>query len=151
MELIEKIKQEIAEFDVKRKTLVEELRHEFPKLGQPLFDKSKKIESIGWTQYTPYFNDGDSCEFGVNFDLYINGSDQYDIEDEDNFFKEHLGYGDSRRVNPNYDPNEAKILEDFQLLLQEIPEDFYEDLFGDHAQVTMHKDGRIEVEEYDHE
>ena len=24
------------------------------------------VKRIEWTQYTPYFNDGDSCEFSVN-------------------------------------------------------------------------------------
>lgn len=24
------------------------------------------VHSFGWTQYTPYFNDGDTCEFSVN-------------------------------------------------------------------------------------
>lgn len=40
-----------------------------------LFDKwGDKLESIGWVQYTPYFNDGDTCEFSVHTEYpYING------------------------------------------------------------------------------
>lgn len=30
------------------------------------FDACPEITSIHWTQYTPYFNDGDSCEFSVH-------------------------------------------------------------------------------------
>jgi hypothetical protein len=33
---------------------------------QSFFDACPEIESIFWTQYTPYFNDGDSCEFSVH-------------------------------------------------------------------------------------
>ena len=29
------------------------------------------INGASWTQYTPYFNDGDSCEFGVNPDIQV--------------------------------------------------------------------------------
>lgn len=30
-----------------------------------LFDKYPTLEAIRWEQYTPYFNDGDPCEFSV--------------------------------------------------------------------------------------
>ena len=39
-----------------------------------IFEKYPKIESFGWNQYTPYFNDGETCFFSVNTDwIYING------------------------------------------------------------------------------
>jgi hypothetical protein len=28
-----------------------------------LFEEFPELESFSWTQYTPYFNDGDTCEF----------------------------------------------------------------------------------------
>lgn len=31
-----------------------------------LFEGLPALENISWNQYTPYFNDGDTCEFGVN-------------------------------------------------------------------------------------
>lgn len=31
-----------------------------------LFKLIPDLESIKWTQFTPYFNDGEACEFGVN-------------------------------------------------------------------------------------
>lgn len=46
---------------------------------------------------------------------------------------------------------ECKIIEEFESLLRTIPDDFYEELFGDHVKVTIHKDGRIDVEEYEHD
>lgn len=33
---------------------------------QSFFDACPEITSIFWTQYTPYFNDGESCEFSVH-------------------------------------------------------------------------------------
>lgn len=41
-----------------------------------IFKKHKKLVSFSWTQYTPYWNDGDECLFSAHTDyLYINGSD----------------------------------------------------------------------------
>jgi len=31
-----------------------------------IFEEYPNIDSISWNQYTPYFNDGDPCEFSVN-------------------------------------------------------------------------------------
>jgi hypothetical protein len=131
MEILEKIKKELEEFDKKRKGLVEELRKQFPLMFLPLFEKTEVIESIGWTQYTPYFNDGDTCEFSVHHSyLLINDEDEYSDD-----FSEH----------------ERKLIKDFKDVLQSIPEDFYKDLFGDHSKVTIYKDGRMEVDEYEHD
>ena len=30
------------------------------------FDTCPEVEEIAWSQYAPYFNDGDACEFSVN-------------------------------------------------------------------------------------
>jgi hypothetical protein len=30
------------------------------------FDQYPEVRSVKWSQYTPYFNDGDTCHFGVN-------------------------------------------------------------------------------------
>jgi hypothetical protein len=30
------------------------------------FDQYPEVRSVKWSQYTPYFNDGDACHFGVN-------------------------------------------------------------------------------------
>ena len=74
MTTLEKIKAELEAFEAKKKVFVEDLRKEFPTMFKELFDKSEKIESFSWTQYTPFFNDGDTCEFGVHCDdPYVNG------------------------------------------------------------------------------
>lgn len=31
-----------------------------------LFESCPEIKQVHWTQYTPYFNDGEACEFSVN-------------------------------------------------------------------------------------
>ena len=176
-EVVEKIKKEIANFEEKRKVLVAELRTQFPALFKELFDKSNLIESIGWTQYTPFFNDGEECTFRVHIsELYINEEHEEEIDWLDKRMyatitlerlKEHkefnsspLGYSHykDKKVgeqgvfkNPNLNEFEYNIIEEFKEILESIPEDFFKDLFGDHSQVTVYKNGSIKVDEYDHE
>lgn len=53
---------------------MEELQVQLRKKGQDAIEHlwkelSKEVPSLGaivWTQYTPYFNDGEECHFGVN-------------------------------------------------------------------------------------
>jgi len=133
MEILEKIKASIAEFDAKRKELIAELQVQFGPMLKPLFEEYPEVNEISWQQYTPYFNDGDSCEFGVrNDDIYINGEDEWDMDEEDR-----------KKFAPA-----KKAFED---LLTSIPEDFYKDLFGDHMTVIIKSDCTVETEEYDHD
>jgi len=121
-------------------------------LLQPLFDKSKKIESISWTQYTPYFNDGDLCTFRTNVDYVdVNGVDV----DELDWYSWRTKYPDDLEKLATegkvIDWDEVKILGEFKEVLSDIPEEFYEELFGDHVRITVSKNGTIDIEEYDHD
>jgi hypothetical protein len=82
--VIERIKAELAAFEEKKQAFVAELRKEFPSMFTELFVQAPKLKSVGWTQYTPYFNDGDTCEFSAHTsDLAINGASEYDDDAED--------------------------------------------------------------------
>ena len=156
MTTLEKIRAELEAFEAKKKVFVEDLRKEFPTMFKELFDKSEKIESFGWRQYTPYFNDGDTCEFSVHCDdPYVNG----EYIDECDWYDWRIGYylkGDQKydnllTENPELDIESYKVVEEFISVINSIPEDFLKDLFGDHAQITIYKDGRVEVDEYEHD
>jgi hypothetical protein len=41
------------------------VRDVFKQGATALFEAHPALESFGWTQYTPYFNDGDECVFGA--------------------------------------------------------------------------------------
>jgi len=134
-EILNKIKAELDIFAAKKKELVEELRKQFPALFAEQFSKSKCIESISWSQYTPYFNDGEECVFSAHTDwLDVNEEDYYDRDDIE-----------------GWDESEEAIIKEIKTLLGDIPEDFLKELFGDHAQITIKKSGEIVVTEYDHE
>lgn len=150
MEVLTNINKQLEEFKAKRADMVKQIQTEFPNLLTPILSQSKRIESIGWRQYTPYFNDGDECVFGVhNDDLYINGEDEGTVGTE--FIQKRIWDGGKYIDNPNLDKFEYDLLQQIEKVLKEIPNDFYKDLFGDHVKVTVYKDGRIEADQYDHD
>jgi hypothetical protein len=46
----------------------------FKDITKQFFDINPGITAVIWSQYTPYFNDGSPCEFGVNEPTYTNAS-----------------------------------------------------------------------------
>src|SRR5277367_5033535 len=63
-----------------RKTMEETAKGLFTEMSTELFNENPTLMAFGWTQYTPYFNDGDVCTFRCNSDyptlLIQVGSDQ---------------------------------------------------------------------------
>ena|SRR5690242_20398427 len=145
MSIVEKIKSEMAAFDAKRKELTEQLRKDFPALLAPLFEKYPGVKNVYWTQYTPYFNDGDTCEFSANVS-YAELNHDADCDDDE---EDEEGVTSERKKEEIEVPENAE--DEFQEVLISIDESFYKDLFGDHVEVTVNRDGTIETEEYEHE
>jgi len=171
MSVLEGIKEKIEAIKKQKEELTSQLKKDFAPMLQPLFEKSNgKITSIGWTQYTPYFMDGDECVFSTNFDidygLRINGET---LEESENVFGSSLyalkkyGTDDYESWISKYPEDKIKeetresdlalysLITEFQELLISIEDEFYRDLFGDHVEVTVKADGTVETEEYDHD
>lgn len=125
----------------------------FSQTAKNVFEKNPNLKSFGWTQYTPYFNDGDVCEFNVHYEynMYINDKD-LDV------------YGLNKWLQPNYPyvPNFkdygfdtmqelVSVVEDVNNVLDLFSRDDLEIIFGDHAKITAYNDGQISVDEYDHD
>jgi hypothetical protein len=172
MEMLEQIKSKIQEINKQKEELVAQLRTDFAPALKPLFEKSDgEITSLGWVQYTPYFNDGDECIFSVNTDLdygiRVNGEQLDDSE-----FFENSTYGLQKylkkdgsyeswiekypedTLNPETMEKELKnysILLEFEELLESIDSKFFKDLFGDHVEVIINSDGTTIVNDYDHD
>ena len=102
------------------------------------------IDGIVWTQYTPYFNDGDPCEFSVHEINVIPKNENprdcmyenevWSLKDkkEDWVTKELID--DLKRVDDVFGSND----------------EIMNIIFGDHVMVIANADG-ILVEEYDHD
>lgn len=111
-------------------------------LFAPIFEAHPDIESFSWTQYTPYFNDGDSCTFSAGDIDQVNGYEEYSDEWDAEVSK---GYGKDEVKGKLYSGYRAA-----QTLLASFPDDALEALFGDHVRVTVTRSS-VEIEEYDHE
>lgn len=172
MEILEKIKVQLAEIAKQKEQLTSELRKEFYPMLKPLFEKSNgKITSIGWHQYTPHFNDGDECTFSTNFDLdwgiEFNGenldeselikSSAYGLQrwiDGDGSYEKWIEKYPDDKIDSIANADEIelyRLFNEVEDLLSCIPDEFYKDLFGDHVKVTVSADGSIETEEYEHD
>jgi hypothetical protein len=125
-----------------------------------IFEKYPTLESFGWTQYTPYFNDGDVAIFSVNTDwIYINGIpvDDSDWVNETTI----INYGTWNREkkvyegrtevpNLNYDKELSKASDEISEFLSNFDNEFFMSQFGDHAEITVTSEG-VSVDEYEHD
>lgn len=145
-----------------------------------IFKKHPELESFSWTQYTPYFNDGDECVFNAHTDyIFINESEQeesvYELrqfldtlhnpEKEINRLKKRIEEYKQNKYSYDFLEDEIKniengsiaetrdklaVLEDINQILSSIDNDCYKSIFGDHVRVTVTKDG-WSTEAYEHD
>lgn len=139
-----------------------------------------RIHTIGWTQYTPYFNDGEPCEFSVGQPWFTTTglpkldeetgapTDQHDLgEDDDDFegysyemstYSRHPTLGGvlsryNQPEQPYAGPDEA-LWNACKELSDAIEGGEFEDelleAFGDHAEVRIRASG-ITVDGYSHD
>ena len=126
--MFESLGKTITQYYDAKKTLSKIIQEQLNACYQEIFDKYPIVETFAWRQYTPYFNDGEECTFGVNTEPDINGKDSYDCEKGS---------------------DEAKASDDVESLLESIPTEIMEDIFGNHVEVTVNRDGTVEISAYD--
>ena len=138
-----------------------------------VFDEDPDLASVGWDQYTPYFNDGDPCVFSVNdvgcawFKDNVTPEERENMllpdrywDDEEGFIvEESVGWRDFTLIgsdpqNPDWGlPEKCRkswnTLAEFNKFLQ-ANQDLAQDIFGDHVQIRATREG-IEVEECSHD
>ncbi|MFI5405125.1 MAG: hypothetical protein ACHQ1D_01290 [Nitrososphaerales archaeon] len=133
--------------EIKRKQ--EELSNELRKIGENYFKETSKqyfkdfpfVEEFSWTQYTPYFMDGDECIFGVNADyprMKFTGD-----EDSEEY------YIPWKKPEEEY-TDKDKAFRTLQTILGGVDDEVYKSMFGDHAKVTVNSN-KIEVEFCEHD
>ncbi len=130
---IKKAKKEITEL---KKQLQKKVKATFHDAVKELFKENPKLTSISWTQYTPYFNDGDACTFSSNHEYAdINGDEEDNDEEVDS------GLTDKELGNLE------KTVHEF---LRNFDDDDMLSMFGDHVKVVVTAKN-IEAEEYSHD
>lgn len=119
------------------------------------FEKHPIVEKILWTQYTPYFMDGEPCVFGIN---------QFEIR----FYEDKLGSVNISSFYEGFDPDsptygeyydqdtfqeEHKLAEaDMSKLASQCynVDTILQTVFGDHCMVIATADG-FEVSDFNHD
>jgi DNA repair exonuclease SbcCD ATPase subunit len=181
---VNQIKTKLNEIQKQIEKLEKQAHKESSKLiskgFKEIFKKHPTLESFSWTQYTPYFNDGDECVFSAHTDyISINGSEQDESTYELRQFldtlhnpkkeiarlqkrieeckKEKYSYGYLEDEIKSIESgsieetrNKLAILEDISQILSSIDDDCYKSIFGDHVRVTVTKDG-WSTESYEHD
>lgn len=128
--------EKLQAYNTAKQQLKDEFKPHFMAELKNFFNNNPGLVGISWPQYTPYFNDGDPCEFGVH-ESELKYSDMeeyenyYDLEDE------------TRR----------KTCQQVTAFIQGFHDDLLEDLFGEGEVIVIMEDGKlvIEVEDYDHD
>lgn len=110
-----------------------------------VFEAFPELNSFTWHQYTPYFNDGDACTFGtsVNYCVLNYGDDEDENEAVRADREEYYRQGDTSV--------RAKAHAAVTQFLQCFDDDTLEAMFGDHAEITVKRDGTTDVDSYDHD
>lgn len=135
------------------KTLREEIKEKskiiFKEASAELFKQHPTLKEFSWTQYTPYFNDGDACNFGVHNDEISFTTD--DGEEEYWSGGGHYSTKDGRYVHvPAGDTSHNRAGLSALEFLHHFDKDDYEALFGDHVRVVVTKDG-VTAQECSHD
>jgi hypothetical protein len=134
-------------------------------MTQVFFSENPAILSIGWDQYTPYFNDGDPCVFSANIEYpaftfkakdgktlaYNAGGCELTepgtaVRDEDVEYSE-----DNDLDQTPYEKEISRHEKAVVKFLKTFDDDDFEQMFGDHVQISVNNKGKITVEEYEHD
>lgn len=131
-----------ARWRIERETAKNLLEPALRDVSHRIFEQHPSLQGFSWTQYTPYFNDGDPCLFSCHSDCPSVWFGEYD---------EGAAYeGDYETGNPDFTPEQDAAGRAVVDALCAIDDDLYQDAFGDGVRVKVTREG-IEVERFDHD
>ena len=107
----------------------------FQELSKDLFEANPTLSSFSWRQYTPYFDDGDTCHFSAQ-----TSEPSLTIEGEEEEFD---GY--------DMPEDQVGLQDEIVEFLGNFEDDDLLTMFGDHQKVTINRDGSVDSEDHDHE
>jgi hypothetical protein len=161
--LIEEQRALKAKFQTEAQAMFKDTMKEF-------FDKNPGITALKWTQYTPYFNDGDPCVFNVNDVTFTNATEdeldnvtawgEYEGEDESVWVSQNIAYvlnsgskyyqeeAAKIRAAGGFDEDSCDLID--KVIRSDEMEDIMKEMFGDHVVITATRDG-FDVDDYEHD
>ena len=131
-----------------KKALQADVRGAFEGAVKDYFSRAPEGCSFVWSQYTPYFNDGEPCYFRVNEVEVRVPLTEGETRAEEDDYGDRYAWGDNDQSE-----NLSKDLQEDALAISsfiERQDDLMETLYGDHAIVTLSAAG-ASIESYDHD
>ena len=147
-DIIEKYSEAKNAFQTEAPGLLKEEFKEF-------FKKVPEVKVIKWAQYTPYFNDGDACVFGVYEPVFSNaeGDEVFEVSSWGEYEGEQEGifaFQGTYGLPTELQERKKQIAEMSELITDPDMEEVLGATFGDHVVVTVTAKG-IDVDGYDHD
>lgn len=134
------------QFEAAQKRMQDEGKVALEEALAEAFKKNPKLHAVRWTQYTPYFNDGEACVFSVNSPYIKFEGLEEDAGDYEDGFEYCSSYRNDERPE-GFKEAAAAVTEIFNA----IPDELMLAVFEDHVQVTATREGGFEVEEHSHD
>lgn len=131
-----------AQIKIFREKMRDEGKEFFSGCAKELFSTHPILDYFSWTQYTPYFNDGDPCEFSAHTDypaIGLVGAEETEDEDEEDYFS-------ADETSP-----EAVAWRAVTGFLSKFDDDDFQLMFGDHAKIVVSRSGGVDIQEYSHD
>jgi hypothetical protein len=144
----------IASFQEQQTKFREMMQKEFKKTFSEFFKEVPECTAVIWTQYSPYFNDGEECVFRVYSSTFTNcpvdqleyiGCGEYVGEEENiwTYGDDSYGDGPQHNIRPAMDALDRLIhCREMSGILQA--------MFGNHVEVTATAEG-FDIDDYDHD
>lgn len=114
-------------------------------LLKQFFVEYPSVTGVGWTQYTPYFNDGDPCVFRLG-EFHVTTKTGIDFSEVTSIYDE----ADEAAFQDSYSVDDATVNEGVCRLVRSSERDLFEAAFGDHVMVIATPAG-FHVSEYSHD
>lgn len=147
---IEELKNLGKEFKRRQKAFEDEAKGLLERAFKEYFEKhGDKVRALTWTQYTPYFNDGEPCVFSVGDMILVpksEGGEEVDPDDDDFDPDEDGEYLYHADADDPVAKQDAVALANFLSEHDEIALAAYDD----HVRVTATASG-VETERYSHD
>lgn len=154
MTKLTEFKTQLDAIEQQRIELFKSIETQFVSLAQKILSESPVIGCIAWSQYTPYFNDGDECIFHVH-DVYAFSPSVAEWIDENGVQSEmywgEIDEGDAptlegeeainTKVSPSVNELTSFIHENEELM---------KDIFGDHVRICITRTS-VYLDQYDHD
>lgn len=153
MSALDKYRSTKAKLEEAREAAKQMMSEAFSEGSNALFEEHECLVEFSWTQYAPYFNDGDECVFHAHTDypdiIFRRHVEEYSEEELSDLSYggefEYGNYGRKDRTDAENAAGDAVIK-----FLGEFDDDLLRDAFGEHIKVTVTRDG-VQVDDYDHD